>query len=186
MTYQKQWVERNDNVPGYIYLMKAEGFHGILPGCVISRVKIGLTRSVQKRLDDFHSNQPCHDLRVIKAVYVEDMAAVEGALHQQFKHCNVKLLKSREWFDLNPWDFQRCLWLMSQADSDRQSFNLSPKLITGSLVALCGVGLMVHQSFTTPTTTNQYQQASTSPHPVATHRAKHSIRHHSKSDRIPD
>lgn len=102
MTYQY----RNDNVEGYIYLVEAIGYHGWLPGCVLKRCKIGLTRNVERRLSEFASNQPPCDILLIKAIYVEDMAEVEGTLHTQYKSANVQLIKSREWFDLYPWQVQ--------------------------------------------------------------------------------
>src|SRR5689334_15117137 len=39
------------------------------------------------------------------------MATVEKFLQTKFKHCHVKLEKSREYFDLNPIDYAYCLWL---------------------------------------------------------------------------
>ncbi|ARV58008.1 hypothetical protein BZZ01_04560 [Nostocales cyanobacterium HT-58-2] len=90
---------------GYIYLMEAIGFHGILPGCYLRRCKIGLSENPQKRLAQILSNQPPCDIKIIKSIYVKNMAGVESLLHKQFKNCNVKLIKSREWFDLNPLQF---------------------------------------------------------------------------------
>ena len=94
---------RDDSVPGYIYLIEAKDFHWMFPGCYLKRCKIGLTRDVERRLSDFASNQPPCDIQLLKSIYVEDMDEVEGQLHGQYKSANVKLLKSREWFDLYPW-----------------------------------------------------------------------------------
>lgn len=102
MTYQY----RDDNVSGYIYLIEALGYHGWLPGCYLKRCKIGLTRNIERRLNDFASNQPPCDIRLIKCIAVSDMAEAEGILHTQYKSANVKLQKSREWFDLYPWEVQ--------------------------------------------------------------------------------
>lgn len=101
---------RDDHQPGYIYLVEAIGFHGILPGKLIRRCKIGLSRDPEARLDRFKSSQfPC-DVKIITTIFVEDMAEIEGQLHDIFDFCNVKLEKSKEWFDLTPWQFYRCLW----------------------------------------------------------------------------
>ncbi|MBW4636029.1 MAG: GIY-YIG nuclease family protein [Iphinoe sp. HA4291-MV1] len=141
MTYQ----QRNDGVPGYIYLLEAQGYHGIIPGCVLRRVKIGLSRDVERRLDTLHSNQPCCDYKIIRVIYVENMECIEQVLHRKFKHCNIKLIKSREWHDLLPWQYAHVLWMFSRYDSKR-NHSLSPRLITGGLVALLGVGLLVGYS----------------------------------------
>jgi hypothetical protein len=42
------------------------------------------------------------------AEFVKDMAAVEAKLHKRYKRSNVKLKKSREWFDLWIWQ----IWLV--------------------------------------------------------------------------
>ncbi|MBE9233308.1 GIY-YIG nuclease family protein [Cuspidothrix issatschenkoi LEGE 03284] len=105
--YQKKFIPRDDNVPGYIYLIEAKGYHGLFPGCLIKRCKIGLSRNPQARLQNFIDNQPPCDVQILRTIYVQDMASVENKLHKQFKHCNVKLQKSKEWFDLNPIDLIR-------------------------------------------------------------------------------
>lgn len=38
------------------------------------------------------------------------MAGIEDELHELFKDSHVKLEKSKEWFDLTPWQYYRCLW----------------------------------------------------------------------------
>ena len=141
------WQQRNDNVPGKIYLMKAIGYGGIIPGCLINRYKIGLSRNPETRLDQLLSAQPCCDIEIIHTVDVADMAEVESELHIIFKNSNVKLLKSREWFNLNPLQVQRCIWLMNQADIKRAQNAISVKAIAGGLIALLGVGMLIGQSF---------------------------------------
>ena len=142
------WQQRNDSVQGYIYLLKAKDFHGWIPGAVLGRYKIGLSRNVDRRLDALHSNQPPTDLEVVKVILVEDMASVESELHRVFKSQNVKLLKSREYFDLNPLQVQHCLWLMRRYEARRWSASEIPvKAITGGLIALLGVGMLIGQSF---------------------------------------
>ncbi|NEQ19574.1 MAG: GIY-YIG nuclease family protein [Microcoleus sp. SIO2G3] len=139
-----QWIERDDNQPGFIYLILAEGYHGWLPGCILKRVKIGLSRNPEARLDTFHSNQPPCNLRILRTIYVEDMAEVEQRLHQIFKNSNVKLKKSREFFDLLPWQMAYLHWLMSQHEVKVWSYADIPKrAIAGGLVALLGVGLLI-------------------------------------------
>ncbi|MBW4597602.1 MAG: GIY-YIG nuclease family protein [Brasilonema angustatum HA4187-MV1] len=136
------WQQRNDSVPGWIYLLEAEGFHGVLPGVYLRRCKIGLTRSVENRLDTLHSSQPPCNYKVVRAIYVADMAAIEDALHRQFKHRNVKLKKSREWHDLYPHQYAMVLWMFNRYDSKR-NHTISPRVIAGGLVALLGLGLLI-------------------------------------------
>jgi hypothetical protein len=103
---------------------------------------------VDRRLDALHSNQPPTDLEIVKVIAVEDMASVEAELHSVFKSQNVKLLKSREYFDLNPLQVQHCLWLMRRYEAKRWSSSEIPvKAITGGLIALLGVGMLIGQSF---------------------------------------
>lgn len=64
------------------------------------------------------------NVKILKTIYVEDMAEVEGELHQKFSRCNVDLIKSQEWFDFNPaqflivnWEFEkRSLHVFSLSD----------------------------------------------------------------------
>jgi hypothetical protein len=132
-----RYTQKTDHEPGYIYLMEAVGYHGILPGCYLRRCKIGLSRNPQLRLQNFHENQPPCDIKLIKTVYVEDMADIERKLHQRFKKRNVKLLKSKEWFDLSPIDF----WLLNAELNNYQkstkfSFYPFSILIIGILVSI--------------------------------------------------
>lgn len=132
---------RNDHEPGFIYLMEAEGYHGLIPGCYLRRCKIGLSRNPEARLDNFHRNQPPCNVKILKTIYVEDMADVENELHQQFSQCNVELIKSQEWFDFNTvqflivnWEFEkRSLHILSLRD-------LPVKLIIFGMVGLLFVG----------------------------------------------
>jgi hypothetical protein len=141
------WQQRDDNVPGKIYLMKAIGYGGIFPGTLIGRYKIGLSRSPQNRLDQLLSAQPCCDIEIVHTVYVERMADVETELHSVFKNSNVKLAKSREWFNLNPLQVQQCIYLMNRYERSQHHQPISMKAITGGLIALLGVGILIGQSF---------------------------------------
>jgi hypothetical protein len=142
--YPKPYVYRDDHVQGYVYLIEAIGVTGIIPGKLVRRCKIGLSRSPELRLQNFIDNQPPCDFRIIKAIYVEDMATAESAIQAKFKHCNIKLEKSREWFNLNLWQYQQVLWAFSRYESHRISFADIPKrAIAGGLVALLGVGLLI-------------------------------------------
>jgi hypothetical protein len=138
------WVERDDHQPGFVYLILAEGYHGWIPGCVLKRVKIGLSRNPEARLETFHSNQPPCNLRILRTIYVEDMGEVENKLHQVFKNSNVKLKKSREFFDLMPWQMVQVHWLMTQHETKVWSYADIPKrAFVGGLIALLGVGVMI-------------------------------------------
>lgn len=106
---------RNDNSPGYIYLFTAKGYHGIIPGVLLKRCKIGLSRSPEQRVKQiasFEGSQPPCDIDILATVYVNDMAAIERRLHKKFKRSHVGLKKSREWFDLWIWQIYMCkLWM---------------------------------------------------------------------------
>jgi hypothetical protein len=91
---------RDDNVPGYIYIMEAERFHGMMSG-LCKRIKIGLSRNPEAREDTLNSNQPPCDITLIDKAYVWKMKDAETYLHNKFKSRNVRLKKSREWFDFD-------------------------------------------------------------------------------------
>ncbi len=149
MTYQRQWVERNDNVPGFVYLMEAQGFHGVLPGCFLRRCKIGLSRDPQKRLNNFHDSQPPCNLRIVCTVFVQNMAAVEGELHVQFKNYSVTTLhRSKEWFDLDPLQFWRVQQAFCRYEEPRFSvaINLPSRLLVACTIGLLGAGLLLHSA----------------------------------------
>jgi T5orf172 domain len=139
-----QYQARNDNVTGYIYLMEAEGFHGLIPGCYLRRCKIGLSRNPQMRLDTFHSNQPPCNIKMLRTIYVENMELVESELHRKLKHCNVKLFKSREWFDLSPVDFIRVNWAFSKYETHQISLSELPvKAILVASLMIISTGLIL-------------------------------------------
>jgi hypothetical protein len=74
------------------------------------------------------------------------MATVEDHLHAKFKHCNIKLEKSREWFDLNLWQYQMVLWAFSRYESRRISFEDIPvRLVAAGLLVLLGTGMLIGQ-----------------------------------------
>lgn len=132
---------RDDNQPGFIYLMEAEGYHGLIPGCYLRRCKIGLSRNPEARLDKFHRNQPPCNVKILKTIYVEDMADVESELHQQFSQCNVELIRSQEWFDFNPVQFMRVNWEFEKRSLHILSLkDLPVKLIIFSMIGLLFVG----------------------------------------------
>lgn len=142
---------RDDHVEGHIYLIEAVNVTGIIPGKLVRRCKIGLSRNPELRLQNFIDNQPPCDFKIVKTIYVSDMATVEDQLHARFKHCNIKLEKSREWFDLNPWQYAMVLWAFSRYESRRISFEDIPaRLVAGGLVALLGVGMLIGQSIKEP------------------------------------
>ncbi len=135
---------RDDHVPGYVYLFEAINVTGIIPGKLVRRCKIGLSRNPGLRLQNFIDNQPPCNFQIIKTIHVSDMASVEDALHARFKHCNIKLEKSREWFDLNLWQYQMVLWAFSRYESQRVSFSDLPKrAIVGALIGLLGLGMLI-------------------------------------------
>lgn len=109
--YSNFYQPRNDNCPGYVYLLIAQGYHGIIPGLLLKRCKIGLSRNPEarvKQIASFEGSQPPCDISILETIYVQDMKLVEGKLHKKFKSSSVKLKKSREWFDLWVWQ----IWLI--------------------------------------------------------------------------
>ncbi|AFY59254.1 T5orf172 domain-containing protein (plasmid) [Rivularia sp. PCC 7116] len=136
---------RSDNVPGYIYLIRAKNMHGLIPGRLLQRCKIGLSRDPQIRLDTFKSSQFPVDVEIITTIFVEDMAATEGELHEIFDFCNVKLEKSREWFDLSPWQYYRCLWAFKSRKS--ASFSISELPLTKLIKASLAIALVTTLGF---------------------------------------
>lgn len=134
--YQK----RDNHVSGNIYVFVAPEIHGWIPGFFVTRVKIGLTRKhPEERRQQIISNQPAHDIKIIKTIQVSDMATVETALHRRFKHRRVKLEKSREWFDLYPWELASLKWYLERYEKSK---SLSPNFpvikILVSLVLVFG------------------------------------------------
>ncbi|MBW4607409.1 MAG: GIY-YIG nuclease family protein [Hassallia sp. WJT32-NPBG1] len=127
--------------------MKAVGYGGIIPGVLIGRYKIGLSRNPEARLDQLHSAQPCCDIEILHTVAVEDMEYLETKLHDIFKNSNVKLRRSREWFSLNPIQVQQCIWVMDRHRTTQVKSSLPFKVIAASLMTLLGVGLLIGQNF---------------------------------------
>ncbi len=110
--YSNFYQPRNDHEPGYVYLLIAKGYHGIIPGLLLKRCKIGLSRNPEARvrqIASFEGSQPPCDIAILNTVYVQDMKLVEGKLHKRFKSSSIKLKKSREWFDLWIWQ----IWMVS-------------------------------------------------------------------------
>lgn len=142
------WTERSDNVPGYVYLIEAKNVSGVIPGPLLKKCKIGLSRNPEMRLDALHNSQPPCDYVILRTIYVEDMVEVEDLLHKDFKHCNVKLNKSREWFDLNPLDFWRVQMAFSRYGREYGLRKVKPvpvRAVVGGLVALLGIGILIGQ-----------------------------------------
>lgn len=149
---------RDDHVPGYCYLIEAEDTNGWIPGKLVRRCKIGLSRNPELRRQNFVNAQfPCN-VTIITTIYVEDMADTEAELHKIFKHCNIKLEKSREWFQLNPIDYYRCLFEFWRREAI--VFSIEDIPIRKILIGLCsaiaittlGVGAYQLESFQAPQT----------------------------------
>lgn len=98
----------------------------------------------EERRQQIISNQPAHDIKIIKTIQVSDMATVETSLHRRFKHRRVKLEKSREWFDLYPWELASLKWYLERYEKSKSlspSFPVTKILI--SLVLVFGFALFV-------------------------------------------
>ena len=150
------------NKPGYVYLVLASGYDGIIPGKFpgVRRCKIGLSVDPNMRLQQLESSQPPCDYKIVKTIFVENMADVEAMVHEDFQDCNVSLKKSREWFDLFPWQYAALLMRFSKYESDYglvKSSSISiNRVMVGGLITVLGVALLVSsmqpQTPTTPAT----------------------------------
>ena len=84
---------------GYVYFLKADGFHGAL-SAIYGRYKIGLSNNPERRLVELNGQQaPCKIL-MLRAIQVSDMHTVEGELHKKFDANR----KHGEWFDFWFWE----------------------------------------------------------------------------------
>lgn len=141
--YQQE--QRDNHSPGYVYLIEAIGFGGIIPGKFLRRCKIGLSRDPDARLYRFKTSQfPC-DVRIVVTIYTEDMAATEDDLHELFEHNHVKIEKSREWFDLPPWQYYRCLWAFKSREL--LLFTISELPITKVMKGILAIALATTLGF---------------------------------------
>ncbi len=104
------------------------------------------------------------------------MAEVEKKLHQQFKHCNVKLNRSREFFDLNPLEMMKVNWAFSRHDQAMNAtIPLSSRPSFAKFLILSGLGLLLYTAIS-----GQFQQPqSQSTHEVV--KAVSSQLHHTKA-----
>lgn len=84
---------------GYVYLMRAEGFHGILAG-VIGRYKIGKSNNPQRRHVELNGQQAPCPISCLRYIEVDDMHAVETSLHKRFKANR----RHGEYFDFWRWE----------------------------------------------------------------------------------
>lgn len=122
-----------DQGSGYVYLMEAEGFHGVLSPW-LKRCKIGLSNNPERRLRELNSEQaPC---RVVGIRYIKvlDNARTEKQLHRQFAINR----KHGEWFDFWIWELPKVNKAFDKAKRDDLG-NLTDyrKLIKIALVAIC-------------------------------------------------
>ena len=116
---------------GYVYLVKAKGFHGRLLSPLLGRYKIGLTNNPERRLNELNSQQAPCPIVGIRNIAVRDNATVERALHQKF----AKQRRHGEWFDFWVWE----LPLVEMA-YDRAEKPLSAKV---SKIAIAGMAILV-------------------------------------------
>lgn len=73
-----------------------------------------------------------------------EMVSVETALHRRFKHRRVKLEKSREWFDLYPWELASLKYYMKcYGKSKSASPNVPLNKILISLVLIFCFALFI-------------------------------------------
>ncbi|MUG92777.1 GIY-YIG nuclease family protein [Scytonema sp. UIC 10036] len=164
---QEQSRPNSSHDPGYIYLIKAVCFHGIIPGFYLGRYKIGLSRKPEARVDDFYSNQPPCDMEIVKTIHVKDMKAVETILHKQFhkRRVTLKGRRSSEWFDLNLVQVWQVKWAYSRCERHPKLGTLKPSRIpTSALILALIAGLIA--------ITTLSKQVSVQLEPVTTEQSK--------------
>jgi len=115
----------------YVYLVEAQGFHGIL-SALIKRRKIGLTNNPSRRLSELNSSQAPCPIAIIKVISVTDNARVESELHSQFRRNR----KHGEWFDFWVWELPLVAWMYSRKEDGSWVSRLSMVSIA---IALAGV-----------------------------------------------
>ena len=101
----RKYIPRNDNVPGFCYLIEAKNSDGLY--------KIGLTRNPDRRIEQLNSSQSPYHLDYVKLIEVDDMASVESSLHQQFKACGSG---KNEWFRFSPNQVNQVVKVMEQLE----------------------------------------------------------------------
>ena len=115
---------------GYVYLVKARGFHGLLSP-LLGRYKIGLTNNPRRRLHELNSEQAPCPIVGVRNIAVKDNAAVERALHQRF----AKQRRHGEWFDFWAWELP-----LVDAAFNRAEKPLSAKV---SKIAIAGMAILI-------------------------------------------
>lgn len=90
---------KRDEGEGFVYLVRARGFHGILSP-LLKREKIGLTNNPERRLRELNSEQAPCEIEGIRYIQVDNNAKVEAELHKRFARNRVH----GEWFDFMIWE----------------------------------------------------------------------------------
>lgn len=108
------------NKEGFIYLLKAQNFHGFIPGAWLKRVKMGKTIKMHRRVAELNSQQAPTEITVLRHISVFNMSEAEKAIHKRFyqhrikrkvielDNVTVKTSRLTEWFDIPIWQF----WLV--------------------------------------------------------------------------
>ncbi len=96
---QKPDYISKDEGEGYVYLVEAVGFHGILSRCV-KRCKIGKSNNPYRRLNELNSEQAPCPIEGLRFIQVENNSKIEADLHHKFRRNR----KHNEWFDFWIWE----------------------------------------------------------------------------------
>ena len=120
-----------DEGGGFVYLVEAQGFHGVL-SFLVKRRKIGLSNNPERRLKELNSEQSPCPIVGIRYIEVKDNSFTEKDLHAKF----AKNRKHGEWFDFWIWE----LPLVDLAYERRAEGTWLNKLsITSLTLAIMGV-----------------------------------------------
>lgn len=154
---------------GYVYLMKADGFYGVLSG-IFGRYKIGKSNSPQRRHTELNGQQAPCPIKMLRFIQVDNMSKVESALHRQFKGNR----KHGEWFDFWFWELMALNFAYQRYQNDFKRNKLASKsnqrfkksLTSILAIAVVGLasGLFVYSLVSTPTTANHESNTSTKNH----------------------
>lgn len=140
----KMLEPKKDN--GEVYLFVARGFHGLIPGLWLRRVKIGKTNRVERRANELNSDQAPTEIELIRVIECKSMSTAEKEIHRLFapQRVNMRAITVRgqlvrkayksEWFDVPVWS----LWKVHAA-YDARSKNVEFKTFQSVAVTIASI-----------------------------------------------
>ena len=125
---------------GFVYLVEAKGFHGILSP-IKKRLKIGLSNNPERRLRELNSEQAPCQIVGIRYIKVMSNATVETRLHKHF----ARNRRHGEWFDFWVWELPLVNRAYDRAkhDNNLSGISLNPKVIQFVAIATGAMAIVV-------------------------------------------